>query len=244
MTLLPSADFGIRGYPGNKYRVNDVCAHPACGKPSQHTHHCWPRSYLRGQPYEWVKLPDGRVIGNRVGFCVEHHEMLTGEIGGHRARLVWESGVMWWQDRSPQPEGVWTIKRPLTTQPPTGEKFVMNPRFTYEGVVYDTPDAHGHVDGLVCPTCGHHTPDPDAPRAKQERRNTKQWVVTVPDDAEIGADILDSWVEDFAVPLGASAWSSRLKRYHVLVTVLAWANATRSEFIADVASAAERRISQ
>ncbi|MCP6726399.1 hypothetical protein NL526_30540, partial [Klebsiella pneumoniae] len=74
---------------GNAYDVNPICAHPNCNKRSAHAHHMWPRSYLRGQPYDWVRLPDGTILGNRIGLCVEHHEMVTGEIGGYRARLSW-----------------------------------------------------------------------------------------------------------------------------------------------------------
>jgi hypothetical protein len=77
--------------------------------------------------------------------------------------------------------------------------------------------------------------------AKLERRNTKQWVVTVPDDAEVGTDVLDSIIEDLAIPIGATEWSSRLRRYYVLVMALAWVNQNRTEFIADLAEAAERR---
>ena len=68
-------------------------------------------------------------------------------------------------------------------------------------------------------------------------------MVTVPDDAEIGADVLDGWVEDFAIVLGMDEYSSRLKRYHVLSFVLGWAGINRAQLIADVAEAAERRVS-
>ena len=93
----------------------------------------------------------------------------------------------------------------------------------------------------MCPVCGHHKVSQE-PRPKQPRRKAKEWTLHVPDDAEIGADVLDTMIEDFAIPIGAAEWTSRLKRYHVLVAVLAWATVHRSEFIAEMAEAAERRL--
>jgi hypothetical protein len=87
MTLLPSDEFGITGWPGNLYDVNELCAHPTCNRHSVHAHHMWPRSFIR-KNYDWVKLPDGTILGNRIGLCQEHHDMVTGEIGGYRAKLV------------------------------------------------------------------------------------------------------------------------------------------------------------
>ena len=234
MTLLPSNIFGIRGHPGNAYDVAEICATPGCGKASVHAHHCWPRSYLRGQPYDWVKLPDGTVIGNRVGLCLDHHNQVTGEIGGYRAKIRWQDGLLWWEDRvqvgdETRPEvHSWISRGPLVHQPP--------------GVA---PHDHEQLaDGDVCPTCGHHKKRSDRATPKPGKaRPTKEWVVTVPDDAEIGADVLDDWVEDFAIVLGMDEYSSRLKRYHVLSFVLGWAGINRAQLIADVAEAAERRVS-
>lgn len=251
MTLLPSDQFGVSGWPGNAYKVNEVCAHPSCGKASVHAHHMWRRSFIR-KDYDWVKLPDGTIIGNRVGLCQEHHDMVTGEIGGYRAKLTWEAGIMWWEIRvesAPAAAGDdlgWHVPKkilfvrvgPLSTQPPAVGRDADVARSLVDGHV----EAHGHVADEVCPTCGHHTKSPDEPRAKLPRRNTKEWTISVPDDAEIGADVIEGMIEDFAIPLGATEWSSRLKRYHVLVAVLAWATANRSQFIADVAEAAERRL--
>lgn len=242
MTLLPSSDYGITGWPGEKYEVNEICAHPTCNKPSAHTHHCWSRSHLR-KDYEWVKLPDGTVIGNRIGFCVEHHDMLTGEVGGYRARLSWEGGVMWWQIKvvsAPATSGMdlgssvpiiqWVTVGALTAQPPVPGQST-------------NPHRHASVDEeAACPTCGHVKRRGDVAHAKLPRRNTKIYAIAVPDDAEIGVEILDSWIDDFAIPLGAEEWTSRLRRYHVLITALAWVKVNEKQFIADVAEAAGRRV--
>lgn len=235
ITLLPSNEFGIKGHPGNAYDVNPTCAHPSCATPSAHAHHCWPRSFLRGQSYEWVMLPDGSVIGNRLGFCAPHHEMLTGEIGGYRARLIWDAGIMWWEDRKRQFSGTainvngleWVRLSPTSTQPPVAGEEI------HESL----------PDGEICPTCGHHKKQSDRSQLKPGKlRPTKDWVLAVPDDAEVGADLLDEWIEDFAIVFGMDEYTSRLKRYHVISVLRGATYALRSEIIRVVAEAAEKRV--
>lgn len=220
MTLLPSSDFGIRGHEGKAYPVNVQCAHPFCGERSVHAHHLWSRSYLRGQPYEWVNLPDGTLIGNRVGLCIEHHDNVTGEVGGYRAMIAFSGGIFWWDDRAPKAVVPWSRIGPLDPQPP--------------GVLAEIPKAPPAEDE-VCPTCGHHKKQAHAPGMK---RNAKTWTIDVPADAEIGADILDEWVLAFAEILGFQDERSRLRRYHAVATVLAWANISKAAFIADIKEAA------
>lgn len=246
MTLLPSSDFGIRGHPGNAYDVNEVCAHPECQRPSAHAHHCWPRSYLRGQPYEWVVVPLGppgvvRTIGNRLGFCVEHHDMLTGEIGGYRARLEWDEGLLWWVDKVVlvtngqtvkigEAGEMWRTLQACSSHPPVAGQT-------------ETTE-HDHSNGTEqCPTCGHITA-PEKKYKPGKLRPAKDWVASVPADNEDGTALLDEIVEDLAIPLGMSDYTSRLKRYHVLSVSLAWVVANRQQFIRDVAEAAERRLAR
>jgi rubredoxin len=231
MTLLPSNEHGIRGHKGNAYDVNAVCSHPSCTTPSAHAHHCWSRSFLRGQPYEWVMLPDGAVIGNRLGFCAPHHEMLTGEIGGYRARLIWDAGIMWWEDRhfdhGKYLSSGWDRPGPTSTQPPVAGEEI------HESL----------PDGEVCPTCGHHKKQSDRSQLKPGKlRPTKDWVLAVPDDAEVGADLLDEWIEDFAIVFGMDEYTSRLKRYHVISVLRGATYALRKEIIALFAEAAEKRV--
>ena len=92
MTLAPRIDPEIRGVPGSRAEMNVTCAAPACISRSQQGHHMWPRSYLRGQPTEWVRLPSGKVVSNVVGLCVRHHNDVTGAIGGHKAMIRLEMG--------------------------------------------------------------------------------------------------------------------------------------------------------
>jgi len=215
VTLLPSKDFQIRGHEGKAYEVNEICAVPGCGRESAHVHHLWPRSHLRSQPYEWVKLPDGTVIGNRIGMCREHHEDVTGPLGGYRARIAFSSGLFWWMVRSDNPPEE-QMTGALVYQPP-GVK-------DENGVV--VPDE-------ICPTCGH---------AKQRRTNgkprkSKEWTLVVPDDAEIGSDVLDEWADEIAATLGFHDESSRLRRYHAVATALAWVIQNRQAFLDDLKAA-------
>lgn len=232
MTLLPDDQFGIRGFPGNAYDVPFSCSHPDCDQPAAHTHHCWPRSFLRGQPYEWVKLPDDTVIGNRLGFCVQHHDMLTGEIGGYRARLRFEAGVMWWEDKrnitlivggSP-----WFRLAPTKNQPPVAGHDVVH---------------EGTAEGEVCPTCGHHKSKASDRSKLRPGRETvmKEYTIHTPEGE---AHTLDEHVEDLAIVLGMSDWNKRHKRYGVISIALAWVQQNREQFIADVAEAAERRLQE
>jgi hypothetical protein len=224
VTLLPAPDFGIKGHPGKPYDVNQVCAHPECRQPSRHAHHLWSRSYLRGQPYEWIRLPDGTVIGNRVGLCVEHHDNVTGEIGGYKARIAFDGGLFWWEDKIRYPaEGqkMWWRVGPLDPQPPGA-------------TVATVVTAEQGAD--TCPTCGH-TKRQRRPETPGERRKSRTWILDVPDDAEIGTDVLDEWIDSFAEVLGYTDERSRLRRYHTLAVVLSWASVNQTTFQADWAEA-------
>ena len=215
MTLLPAT--GVRGSPGKSYEVNEICAEPSCALKSVHGHHLWARSYLRGQPYEWVELSDGTIVGNKVGLCLVHHNQVTGEIGGYRARIVLSSGLFWWEKRVD--EETWVRVGLLSSQPPGARQVPKSA-----------------VKSETCPTCGK----PKRKREPLPRRRSKTWTVIVPDDAEVGAEILDEWVEEIATILGFGDESSRLKRYHVLSITLAWLAQGWEAFMRDVAEAAER----
>jgi hypothetical protein len=60
----------------------------------------------------------------------------------------------------------------------------------------------------------------------------------VPDDSEDGADVLDAFVDEVAMLLGAGDWEERNRRYWALVHVLAWTMQRREEFERDVKAAA------
>ena len=183
---------------------------------------------MRGQPYEWVRLPDGVVIGNRVGLCVAHHDNLTGELGGYRAKLVLDGGLYWYWEALPGNPPGWDCVGMLSPSPPV---WGLHP--------------HDHDDlpaGDVCPECGHVKTKPRETAKPGKLRPTKQWTVTVPDDAEVGADLLDDWLEDFSIVFGMEEYSLRLKRYHVLCLLRAATLANRHEIIREISDAAGRRL--
>jgi len=228
MTLAPSTDFGIRGHEGKRYDLDPICAVPGCNQRAVHGHHLWPRSFLRGQPQEWVVTPDGIVIGNRVGLCVQHHADVTGELGGHKARIVFYAGLFWWKvmPHKEHVQGGWIDPdpEPLTYQPPGAAPAATTaPSDSPE----DTTD--------LCPSCGK--PKHSKPRQRLPKRKTTEWTLTVPEDAEIGSDVLDGWAEDLAVLLGFGDLSSRLVRYHAVATGLAWVVQNREQFAADLQEA-------
>ena len=244
ITLLPGPPLGVRGHRGNAYDVPPTCSHPECDRPAAHVHHVWPRSFLRGQPYEWVRFDDGLIVGNRLGFCVEHHEQLTGQIGGYQSRLIWRDRTYWWEDRNSV--GAWSDHEPVRVM--TSPGWLEGGRLKHQPPIFDgdgEQEAHGHVletDVEICPTCGHHKRKPEREDPKPGRaRPTKEWTIVVPDDAEVGADLLDDWIEDFAIVFGLDHYTSRLKRYHVLSLLRGVTLAMRKDIIEEVAAAAGRR---
>jgi hypothetical protein len=245
VTLLPADDFGIKGHPGPAYDVGELCWVPGCDQRAVHAHHMWPRSFLRGQPYEWVMLPDGTIIGNRMGACFLHHDACSSPLGGHKARVVFEGGVFWWEeaDRIATPEHslalAWTWRRvgPLDPQPPGASTTVGAAAWSSNRKDVVVEDVL--VDLEICPHCGHvEDKKPKKKIPAGPPRKVKEWTIKVPDDAEIGSDVLDEWADDLAVILGFSDESSRLRRYHAVATGLAWVIQHRHEFVADVVEAA------
>jgi len=229
MTLAPTTEVGVRGEPGKPYTLAERCSAPGCPSRATEGHHLFPRSYLRGQPYSWVRLPEGTICGNLAGLCTQHHNQVTGEIGGHRAWIQFDQGLFWWAGRSAVGDASryesfaveWVRIGPLDPQPP--------------GVEVKPEERPPDTEEEVCPRCGHHK----KPRAPAPRRKSKTWTVEVPDDGEVGADNLDEWVDEFAVMLGFDDERSRLRRYHALAHMFVWIGQQREQFAADVREAAE-----
>jgi len=237
LSLAPAVHPAIRGVEGKARPVERTCAAPGCISLSQQGHHLWSRSYLRGQPYDWVQLPSGRVISNVIGLCMRHHNYVTGGIGGHQSMIRLESDetFIWLdEDRGEGEDGGWFHMGLLNPQPWSTQPVEPAP----PAPVQPSP-AHSHPnldEGETCDSCGYTRP---VKRLNMPKRKTKQYGILVPDDAEVGSDVLDEWVESFAVILGfGDDVSQRLIRYHVIVAVLAWAGMHRTEFIADLKEAA------
>lgn len=174
------------GFNGPPYTLNLICAHPFCLERATERHHVWRRSLLGGA-FDWVELPDGGQIGNLVGFCHEHHRLLTDD----EAKLSLEGvGVLAWISDSMQ-------VLPLTFQPPflppIDELLQADPEFR------NTPKKTGAILDNECPSCGRPLPHPKIEREPddfEEPRPRRSWTITVPvDQRENGAAILDALVE-------------------------------------------------
>ena len=220
MTLAPLVIPEIRGVAGKPAELSKWCVAPGCLSVAQQRHHLWPKSYLRGQPFEWVEV-GGKILANSVGLCVLHHGQVTGEIGGHTAKIVYdvELELFEWHTRGTADEyQPWTIVGHLKNQK----------------LVEPQPEAARvrREEGL-CPTCGRAHPRERTTTNGLPKRKAKTWSVLVPDDAENGADVLDTLVEDLAVLMGLEVSSTRLLRYHVLAPTLIWVTMHKAEFVAD-----------
>jgi hypothetical protein len=215
LTLAPFVAPGVHGVKGKPLPLQpgDRCAVPGCLSLAQHQHHCWPRSYLRGQPVDWVYV-EGETIPNTAGLCITHHDWVTGLVGGHRAHVRWNSELRlleWWERNE---DGHWQNRGPLRRT-----AFVAAP---------PESDLQRRLEGL-CPTCGH------VPKKKPSgpKRKVKTWAIAVPDDSEQGAEVLDTYIEELGALMGFDTDSPRLLRFHVLVPVLEWVSQSRAEFLAD-----------
>ena len=222
MTLAPSIQ--ARGLEWKRAERNKVCAAPGCISMSQHGHPIWPRGYLRSQPQEWVEVADGRVWSNVIGLCVRHHADVTGGIQGHKARLDYLEGSFLWVDlRDATRNGL------LHPQPEDGRPSPAR--------AHRPHDRHLQLaEGETCDQCGYTKPTARV----GPKREVKDWTALVPADAEIGADVLDTWIDDFAAVLGLEVSSRRLLRYHVLALVLAWASQNLPQLIEDIRESAGR----
>ena len=208
----------MKGPPGI---LAPTCSAVGCLSRSQQRHHLWPKSYLRGQPYEWVQTPWGKVVQNSTGLCVRHHEAVT----VHHAAVLTEGSHFMWAERNSR--GEWEVMGGLSPQPKVaGEGF------------HEEKEPHALLaEGESCPTCGYQKPTKREPQAV---RATSIWGVTVPHDAEQGTEVLDEWVDNFAVLLGFGDENSRLKRYHVLAVILAWASQHKPLLIQDIIESQRR----
>lgn len=220
MTLAPMISPEVRGVEGKPGDVKGECVSPGCHSQAQQRHHLWPKSYLRGQPYEWVQVGE-ETFQNSVGLCVPCHTAVTGDVGGHRAHIRFHESLSifeWWAMAE---DGHWFYVGPLKKQqflPEQPEAFKIR-----------------KAEGL-CGECGRPLQS-HAHRQPGPKRRVATWGVVVPDDGEIGSDILDDWIDQFAAMLGFGDAPSRLRRYHVLAVVLAWAMMHKEELLSDLEEA-------
>lgn len=177
MTLLPHPNQNVKGLEGPqfpKYKVGPLCATPFCSKPVDNVHHAWRRSFLTGA-FNWVQLWDGKIVGNLIGLCYNHHL----EITDNQAQIVWDESFFYWLVAG-------EIIAQLSPQPPV------------HGAV---PTVTAHTEKVVgpaaaerCETCGRTLPHSHDEK-KEPARRRKTWVVLCPDDDEDGALVLDTLLD-------------------------------------------------
>lgn len=202
MTLSPTDSRNVVGLAGDAYpsfKVGPVCCAPDCSRFAEHPHHLWRRSQLGG-PFDWVKLEDGTILGNKVGLCFQCHRRVT----DNEVRIIWLHDKFWWAEYGTLLVG----DRAITPQPPIHGK----PNVTR----HSAPDGPASVP--TCTECGRALPHKhDGPKEPKRRRKT--WTITVPDDAEDGAVILDVFLEELRKVFG----HGEEKNLRYLTTVQAFA---------------------
>jgi len=209
----------IRGVEGPKFTVGPKCANPECGKFAEHAHHIVRRSQLGGD-FRWIEI-EGQIVGNLTGLCPGCHDDITGRLGGHKAaiRFLKDKQFYWCDVREVNGHLMFPKRGLLQPQPPTPDTLAAR--------------ASGKPrESENCPFCGQtrRRASTTSPRSDGEARHRKSWTVLVPDDKlERGAEILDTLVDDLAVPLGVEP--NRTGRYYVLVPVLYYAQSNRENFL-------------
>lgn len=202
MTLAPSTELGLRlqlldHEPKVTYELDDVCAVPGCQHPPEAgSHHIEPRSRTgRKGGVDFVAV-DGMVVPNRCRLCTPHHRAVTGEIGGHKARIVWDDFQGWWAFQTKQ-DTVWVGSLPLRG---------------IEGY---------HIHTLVMkdgrPWCeGCNRPVPEVKSTEPVARRTRITITEPAGEEGVLEDLLIQLVEkyravwpDELAPVGADHWKYR-----------------------------------
>jgi hypothetical protein len=221
VTLAPLVAPDVRGAEGKPGAVGEACAAPGCTSASQQRHHIWPKSYLRGQPVEWVEV-GGVLLQNTVGLCAPCHAAVTGVVGGHRAHIRYDRDrglYEWWAKEGEDWAFVGFLRDQALVQEPEAR-----PVRRQEG---------------LCGECGRplRTHDSREQKLGIKPRRVKPWAVVVPDDTEVGSDVMDDWIDQFSMLLGFGEAPTRLRRYHVLAVLLAWAAQNTNRLLSDLEEA-------
>ena len=211
MTLPLVDSWNIRGVKGEPYKVGPRCSNPMCERWADHAHHMVRRSQLGGD-FNWVEI-EGKLYPNLCGLCVAHHNDVTGTTGasstGHKAAIRLVDGIFYWTSIEHKPSGqiIYLPYAPLDPQP-------LGPDAATRASTHAEDPEH-------CPFCGQATRrrrGTAPPVASGKRRRRKTWTIKVPDDAEDGAEVLDTLIDDAAVLMGVEPNASG--RYYVIVPAL------------------------
>lgn len=218
MTLSPWDGPQVRGVPGPDYKVGPHCCNPGCRRYAEHAHHIFRRTDQRlGAPFDWVEIK-GVTYQNKTGVCARCHDDLTGGVGGHKAAI---------RILGPDYDWVWTwcavVHGDIVTPLSAIEPQPLTPEQLAETRVPDPWEPE------TCPTCGHvkrARPSPVGGRAR------KSWTIKVPDDAENGAEILDTLVDDMGLVLGIEP--NQTGRYYIVLPCVYYAHQEKPRFVASL----------
>jgi len=184
------------------YELGDYCMVPGCEnlREKGDGHHVWRRSNQTKS--WWVELEDGTLVPNRVGLCPECHRAVTGEVGGHKAKIVLDKlGRLVWLELRPTPwdaEPEWCERGegehlvfaydPFSYLPEAMQLTVTGEEKPHDEVVGE--HEHGAVKpGTTCPTCKRRVNH----KKKKDSPNTKVFGYRVPlDDAETHEELLEA----------------------------------------------------
>jgi len=146
-----------------------------------------------GRPCDWVEVEE-QVHPNLLPLCWQHHEDVTGDVGGYRAGIRYEpeSGLLYWSDGQQELELVWGASVPVVN---SGAEF--------------------------CGECGRRKPRQaraDGLPVGAKRPKTRL-VLTVPkDEREDGEAVIRGQLSKCAELIGRSEDET----YYTLADVLAW----------------------
>lgn len=220
MTLPLVDSWQVRGLKGEAYKVGPQCSHPQCARWADHAHHMVRRSQLGGD-FNWIEI-DGKLYPNLCGLCVEHHDEVTGRVGGHRAAIRLIDGIFYWSSIEHKSSGeiIYLPFAPLDPQP-------LDPEAAHRASPHT-------ADPENCPFCGQMTRRrrTSVPQTG-ERRRRKSWTIKVPDDSEDGADVLDGLIDDAALLMGIEP--NATGRYFVIVPALYFMHQNWTEFVDSLA---------
>lgn len=230
MTHLPLTDRNVWGVGGVRYRPEYVCSHPACDKRYDlELHHIWPRSFLRNQPRDWVKLPDGKVIGNLVWLCAPHHILIS----ENKERIEWlETEAMfpagfYWQDEvgcstplSPQPplsqseisddSGLRETPRIASTKLSELSAAIVGGHERFGVPVEKTSSAIWEPisPGENCPRCGKRQPHPKKENSPKTTV-TKSWRLPA-EEKEAREELLEQTASHLGIPTSTKFFVDKL----------------------------------
>lgn len=218
MTLPVVDSWDLKGLEGPKYKVGPTCSNPSCKRWAEHAHHLVRRSQLKGV-FDWVEI-EGVVYPNLCGLCAECHDLITGRVGGHKAaiRLNAKERLFYWADIVESPQTNWITYlpfKPLDPHPPAPDSLASR--------------ASNEEEPEACPYCGQAKTRRRAATPPGGARRRKSWAIKVPDDAEDGAEILDTLVDDLAPHLHVEP--SQTGRYYIVVPSLVYVHQNLGTFL-------------